>query len=89
MNDEILDNVTNTRIIENIDNNTIFIFIIIIIMTMYYFSQFDININILLGFIISMIVIYYLYNDNIVINKRNSELLKVKKYIGYIEPVNC
>jgi hypothetical protein len=79
MNDEILNNVTNTRIIENIDNNTLFIFIVIIIVTMYYFSQFDININMLFGFIVSMLIVLYLYNDNYVVNKRNDELLKVKK----------
>lgn len=79
MNDEILKNVTNTRIIENINNNTLFIFIIIIIVIIYYFSQIDINLNIMFGFIVSMMVIYYLYNDNNVINKRNDELLKVKK----------
>jgi len=79
MNDEILNNVTNTRIIENIDNNTLFIFIVIIIVTMYYFSQFDININMLFGFIVSMLIVLYLYNDNYIVNKRNDELLKVKK----------
>ena len=37
MNEQMLKDITNTRIIENINNNTLFIFIIIIIVVVYYF----------------------------------------------------
>lgn len=79
MNEQMLKDITNTRIIENINNNTLFIFIIIIIVVVYYFSQFNINLNIVFGFVVGMIIIFYLYNDNMVINKRNDELLNIKK----------
>jgi hypothetical protein len=79
MDNDDLKDITDTRIIENINNNTLFIFTIIIIVVVYYFSHFNINLNIIFGFVVSMMIIYYLYNDNNIIKKRNNELLNIKK----------
>jgi len=77
------------RVIENIDNNTLFIFVIIIILTTYFFSLFDITINIIFGFCLGLLVIYYLYNDKVTIDNRNNELIEKKKNLIQPKPLKA
>jgi hypothetical protein len=77
------------RIIENIDNNTLFIFVIIIVFVIYFFSFFDIKLNIIFGFIIAGLIVYYMYNDNLVVQNRNNELLDEKKKLIIPQPLKA
>lgn len=50
--------------IDNIDNKTLFYYIVIIILILFIISKIDVKLNIILGFFISIIIIYYLYFKN-------------------------
>ena len=72
------------RIIENIDNTTLFIFIVTIFIVTYFFSFFDIKLNILFGLFVALLIVLYFYNDKVTINEREDELIKEK--IKLIQP---
>jgi hypothetical protein len=55
----------------------------------YFFSFFDIKLNIIFGFIIAGLIVYYMYNYNLVVQNRNNELLDEKKKLIIPQPLKA
>ena len=67
------------NIASTIDNTTLFWYITIFIIILYVFSLLQLNLNNILGFIIGIIIILYLYNDYIRHKTDEITLLNEKK----------
>jgi hypothetical protein len=74
------------KIIDKVDKITLFWYIVIIIVVMVVFSRMKIGLNILVGIIISIMIIYVMYNDYSVVQNNAQELFNQKTKLIYPAP---
>lgn len=64
--------------LEETDNQTLFIYVVVIVISIFIFKRFDIELNAVFGFMIGVILIYYIFHRRFDEIKDNKETQKQK-----------